>query len=87
MPDWLATLFFTPELERHILEEHGYSDELEVRLMRTKEDLQLIDFVELQLKSKDGFSKADEVALSWSGSIFTKVNSDSTRRLAMPILL
>ena len=64
MPDWLTTLFFTLELERHILEEHGYSDELEVRLMRTMEDLYLTDFVELQLKSKDGFSKAYKVALS-----------------------
>ena len=53
MPDWLTTLFVTPELERHILEEHGYSDELEVRQMKTMEDLHLIDF-----------SKAYEVALS-----------------------
>ena len=32
--------------------------------MRTTEDLHLFDFVELRLKSKDGFSKAYEVALS-----------------------
>ena len=64
MPDWLTTLFFIPELERHILEEHSYCDESEVTLMRTMEDLHLIDFVELQLKSKDGLAKAYEIALS-----------------------
>ncbi|CAB4023398.1 Hypothetical predicted protein [Paramuricea clavata] len=49
MPNWLTTRFFTPDLERHILEEHGYGDESGVRMMRTMDDLHLIDFVELQL--------------------------------------
>ena len=64
MNDWATTQFFTPDLERHILEEHSYGDETGVRLMRTMEDLHLIDFVELQLKSKEVFSKAYDIALS-----------------------
>ncbi len=72
MPDWLTTSFFTPELQRHILKEHGYSDESEVQLMRTMEDLYLIDFVELQLKYKDGFSKVYEVVLLLSLAAYLK---------------
>ena len=64
MNDWATKQFFTPELERHILEEHRYGDETGVRLMKTMEDLHLIDFVELQLKSKEGFSKAYDKDLS-----------------------
>ena len=52
MPSWLTSLYFTPELQRHILQEHTYCDDSDVRRMRTMEDLHLIDFVELQLKSK-----------------------------------
>ena len=57
MSDWLTTLFLTLDLERHILKEHGYGDESGVRMMRTMDDLHLIDFVELLLKSKDAFPK------------------------------
>ena len=64
MPNWLTTRFFTPDLERHILEEHGYGDESGVRMMRTMDDLHLIDFVELQLKSKDGFSQAYDTVVA-----------------------
>ena len=64
MPNWLTTLFFTPDLQRHIREEHGYGDESGVRMMRTMDDLHLIDFVELQLKSKDGFSKAYDIVMA-----------------------
>ena len=64
MPNWLTTLFFTPDLQRHMLEEHGYGDESGVRMMRTMDDLHLIDFIELQLKSKDGFSKAYDIVMA-----------------------
>ncbi|XP_028410469.1 uncharacterized protein LOC114533084 [Dendronephthya gigantea] len=72
MPNWLTSLFFTPDLQRHILEEHGYSDESGVRLMRTMDDLHLIDFVELQLKSKDGFSQAYKIAMPSGLSAYLK---------------
>ncbi len=52
----MTTLFFTPDLQRHILEEHGYGDESGVRMMRTMDDL--------QLKSKDGFSKAYDLVVA-----------------------
>ena len=64
MPSWLTSLYFSPELQRHILEEHTYCDDSDVRRMRTMEDLHHIDFVELQLKSKDDFSKAHDVVMS-----------------------
>lgn len=64
MHNWLTTLFITPELKRHIIEEHGYGDESGVRIMRTMDDLHLIDLVELQLKSKDGFSKAYDIVVA-----------------------
>ena len=80
MPSWLTTSFFTPDLERHILGEHGYRDDSSVRHMRTMEDLYLVDFVELQLKTKEGFSKAFEITLSSGLDSYLK-------KLALPILL
>lgn len=64
MPHWLTKSFFTPDLERHILEEHLYCDDSGVRHMRTMDDLHLINFVELQLKSKEEFATAYDVALA-----------------------
>ena len=64
MPQWLTKSFFTPDLERHILEEHLYCDDKSVRHMRTMENLHLINFMELQLKSKEDFATAYDIALA-----------------------
>ena len=72
MPSWLTSLYFIPELQRHILEEHTYCDDSDVRRMRTMEDLHLVDFVELQLKSKDDFSKAYDVVMSSGSETYLK---------------
>ena len=64
MPQWKTKSFFAPELERHVLEEHNYCDDKEVRSMRTMENLQLVNFIELQLKSTEGFAAAIDVALA-----------------------
>ncbi|CAB4029857.1 Hypothetical predicted protein [Paramuricea clavata] len=64
MLQWITKSFFAPELERHIMEEHNYCDDKEVRSMRTMENLQLVNFIELQLKSKEGFAAAIDFALA-----------------------
>ena len=64
MPQWLTKSFFTPDLERHILYEHLYCDDSGVRHMRTMDGLHLINFIELQLKSKEGFATAYDIALA-----------------------
>jgi len=64
MPEWLTKSFFNPESERYRLEEHQYSNDDSVRNMRKMKDLELINFVQLELKSKEGFSAAYDVALS-----------------------
>lgn len=64
MPEWLTREFFTPEVERHIIDEHLYCDDDAVRHMRSMEDLHLLNFFELQLKSKEGFATAYDIALS-----------------------
>ena len=63
MPSWITKSFFAPELERHIMEEHNYCDVKKVRSMRTMENLHLANFFELQLKSKEGFAAAIDIAL------------------------
>ena len=63
MPSWITKSFFAPELERHILDEHNYCDDKEVRSMRTMENLHLVNFFELQLKSKEGFAAAIDIAM------------------------
>ncbi len=64
MPQWLTKSFFTPELERNILEEHLYCDDSGVRHMRTMDNLHLVNFMELQLKSKEAFATAYDIALA-----------------------
>jgi len=53
MPSWIRDCFFNPELERHRLSSHQYCQHDSVRIMRQMQDVHLVDFVELTLKSKD----------------------------------
>ena len=64
MPDWLTQAFFNPELQRHALNTHQYSENDDVQTMRQMDDLHLVDFVELQLKSKEDFNTAYDIALN-----------------------
>ena len=64
MPDWLTQAFFNPELQRQRLNTHQYSENDNVQTMRKMDDLHLVDFVELQLKSKEDFNTAYDIALS-----------------------
>ena len=49
MPSWIRSSFFDPELERSRLETHS------VKSMRQMKNVNLVDFVELRLKSKEDF--------------------------------
>ena len=64
MPDWLKEAFFNPELERHRINIHQYCDSDNVRTMRKMDDLHLLDFIELRLKSKGDFDTAYDVVMS-----------------------
>ncbi|PFX18854.1 hypothetical protein AWC38_SpisGene16764 [Stylophora pistillata] len=72
MPDWLTKAFFNPELERHRLNIHQYCDSENVRMMRKMDDLHLLDFVELRLKSKGDFDTAYDVAMSTGLAAYLK---------------
>lgn len=64
MPNWLSQTFFDPELERRRLTTHQYTECNSVRLIRKMDNLHLVDFVELELKSREGFSTAYDIALA-----------------------
>ena len=64
MPDWMVTEFFQPESERQRLSVHEYCESTSVRTMRRMDNLHLVDFVELQLKSKENFKQAFDIVLN-----------------------
>ena len=63
MPNWLTKAFFNPEFERHRINIHQYCDSDNVQKMLKMDDLHLLDFVELRLKSKGDFNTAYDVAM------------------------
>ena len=63
MPSWIRSSFFDPELERSRLETHTYCDSESVKTMRQMKDVNLVDFVELTLKSKENFDCALDIML------------------------
>ena len=64
MPSWIRDCLFNPELERHRLSSHQYCQHDSVRTMRQMQDVHLVDFVELSLRSKDVFDAAFDIMLS-----------------------
>ena len=58
MPQWLAAVFFDPDMRRHRLETHKYAESDNVRKMRCMEDVHLLYFAEMRLKSKADFAAA-----------------------------
>jgi hypothetical protein len=64
MPGWLTQQFFQPEIARNRLSTHEYCHNHNVRLMRKMDDLFLVDFVKLELKSKEDFKKAMDIVLA-----------------------
>ena len=72
MPDWLTESFFNPELERQRINIHQYCDNDNVRTMRKMDDLHLLDFIELRLKSKADFDAAYDVIMSTGLAAYMK---------------
>ena len=58
MPDWLTEYFFNPELDRQRINIYQNCDNDSVQTMRKMDDLHLLDFIELRLKSKADFDAA-----------------------------
>lgn len=72
MPDWLTEAFFNPELERQGINIHQYCDNDDVRTMRRMDDLHLLDFIELRLKSKADFDASYNVIMSTGLAAYMK---------------
>ena len=63
MPNWIRAKFFDPKCERKRLMAHNYQEQEQIRVMRSMVDCQLIDCIELPLKSFDNFYTAIQHAL------------------------
>lgn len=63
MPSWIRSSFVDPGLEESRLETHTYCDSESVKTMRQMKDVNLVDFVELILKSKEDFDCALDIML------------------------
>lgn len=63
MPNWLTDVFFNPDLQRQRLNTHQYSENDNVQTMRKMDNLDLADFVELQLKSRNDFDAAYDIVM------------------------
>ena len=74
VPDWLKEAFFNPELERHRINIHQYCDSDNVRTMRKMDDLHLLDFIKLRLKSKGDFDTAYDVVMSTGLAFYMKTS-------------
>ena len=63
MPDWFTGSFFNPVLERQRINIHQYCGNDNVQTMHKMDDLHLLDFIELRLKSKADFDAAYDVIM------------------------
>ena len=66
MPDWMTDHFVSPDMELHLqrIKTHEYCESNSARHMRKMDDVHLVDFVELELKGKEPFGIAYDVALA-----------------------
>ena len=72
MPDWMVIEFFQPESECQRLSVHEYCESTSVCTMRRMNNLHLVDFVELQLKSKENFKQAFDIVLNTNLKLYMK---------------
>jgi len=70
--NWLTKAFLNPALERHRINIHQYCDSDNVRTMRKIDDLLLLDFIELKLKSKGDFGTTYDVVMSTGLAVYVK---------------
>ena len=66
MPDWMTDHFVSPDMELHLqrIKTHEYCESNSARHMRKMDDVHLVDFIELELKGKEPFGIAYDVALA-----------------------
>ena len=64
MPNWITETFFNAEFERHRVTTHTYCNDDSVNTMRKMDNVHLVDFFELTLKSREDFSTAFNVLMS-----------------------
>ena len=64
MPAWMKNQFFDPENEMVRLTTHQYAKSADAQKFRKMTNLQLINFVELPLKSKDNLTLALKIICS-----------------------
>ena len=74
MRNWLTREFFQPESERNRISVHEYCESAAVRTMLRMDDLELVDFFEQQLKSKENFATAFEHVLTTKLKAYTWKN-------------
>jgi len=77
MPDWLTQAFFDPDLQRQRINTHQYCESDNVWTMRKMDNLHLLDFVELWLKSIHDFEAAYDSTQYRLSCIHEKVWSSS----------
>lgn len=63
MPPWIKDSFFSSEFERHRVTAHEYCDHESVQSMRQMDDVYLVSFSPLPLKSKNNFEAAFDAIL------------------------
>ena len=73
MPPWITDTFFNPEFERHRVTAHEYSHHESVQTMRQMENVHLVNFFQLTLKSKNDFDAAFDLVLSTKLSEYLKL--------------
>ena len=64
IPNWLTDAFLNPDFQRQRLKTHQYSENDNVQTMRKMDHLQLADFVEIQLKSRNDFDAAYDIVMN-----------------------
>lgn len=73
MPPWITDTFFNPEFERHRATAHEYCHHESVQTMRQMDNVHLVNFFQLTLKSKNDFDAAFDLVLSTKLSEYLKL--------------
>ena len=64
VPSRITDTFFNPEFERHRVTAHQYCNHENVQHMRQMDDVHLVNFYQLALKSRDDFSASFDILLN-----------------------
>ena len=73
MPPWITDTFFNPEFERHRVTAHEYCHHESVQTVRQMDNVHLVNFFQLTLKSKNDFDAAFDLVLSTKLSEYLKL--------------